>query len=60
MTRPLKTTVLISGTGSNLQELINARSSGRLDIDLNNVMSNVADAQGLQHAENAGIRTSIL
>ena len=60
MTRPLKTTVLISGAGSNLQALINARSSGRLDIDLNHVISNVADAKGLERAENAGIRTSIL
>jgi len=60
MTQPLKTTVLISGTGSNLQALIDARSSGRLDIDLNHVISNVADAKGLERAENAGIRTSIL
>jgi phosphoribosylglycinamide formyltransferase-1 len=60
MTRPLKTTVLISGTGSNLQALIDARSSGRLDIDLNHVISNVAHAKGLERAENAGIRTSIL
>ena len=60
MTRPLQTTVLISGAGSNLQALIDARSSGRLDIDLNHVISNVADAKGLERAENAGIRTSIL
>jgi len=60
MTRPLKTTVLISGTGSNLQALIDARSPGRLDIDLIHVISNVADAKGLERAENAGIRTSIL
>jgi len=60
MNRPLKTTVLISGTGSNLQALIDARSSGRLDIDLNHVISNVAHAKGLERAENAGIRTSIL
>jgi phosphoribosylglycinamide formyltransferase-1 len=59
-TRALKVTVLISGTGSNLQALIDARSSGRLDIDLNHVISNVADAKGLERAENAGIRTSIL
>jgi phosphoribosylglycinamide formyltransferase-1 len=60
MTRALKTTVLISGTGSNLQALIDARQSGRLDIDINHVISNVADAKGLTRAENAGIRTSIL
>jgi len=60
MTRPLKTTVLISGTGSNLQALIDAHQSGRLDIDINHVISNVADAKGLERAENAGLRTSIL
>ncbi len=60
MTRPLKTTVLISGTGSNLQALIDARQSGRLNIDINHVISNVATAQGLARAENAGITTSIL
>jgi len=60
MYRPLKTTVLISGTGSNLQALIDARDSGRLDIDINHVISNVADAKGLQRAANAGVRTSIL
>jgi len=60
MTRPLKTTVLISGTGSNLQALIYARQSGSLEIDINHVISNVAGAKGLQRAENAGIRTSIL
>ena len=60
MARRLQTTVLISGTGSNLQALIDARSSGRLDIDLNHVISNVAHAKGLERAANAGIRTSIL
>ena len=60
MPRPLKTTVLISGTGSNLQALIDARDAGRLDIDINHVISNVADAKGLQRAANAGVRTNIL
>lgn len=60
MTRPLKTTVLISGSGSNLQALIDARQSGNMDIDINHVISNVPDAKGLQRAEHAGIRTSIL
>ena len=60
MSRPLQTTVLISGTGSNLQALIDARDSGRLDIEINHVISNVADAKGLQRAANAGVKTSIL
>jgi phosphoribosylglycinamide formyltransferase-1 len=60
MTVPLKTTVLISGTGSNLQALIDARKSGRLAADINHVISNVADARGLARAESAGITTSVL
>jgi phosphoribosylglycinamide formyltransferase-1 len=59
-TRTLKVTVLISGTGSNLQALIDARRAGALDIDINHVISNFADAKGLERAENADIRTSIL
>ena len=55
-----KATVLISGTGSNLQALIDAVASGRLDLDIVHVISNVADAPGLQRAERAGIRSSIL
>jgi len=58
--RALKTTVLISGTGSNLQALIDACRSGRLDIDLNHVISNVAAAKGLARAVNAGIATTVL
>lgn len=60
MTRPLKTTVLISGTGSNLQALIDARDSGRLAVDINHVISNVPGARGLARAETAGIATSVL
>lgn len=59
--RPVrKATVLISGTGSNLQALIDAVASGRLDLDIIHVISNVADAPGLQRAERAGIRSSVL
>jgi len=56
----LRTTVLISGSGSNLQALIDARRSGALNIDLVHVISNVATAYGLQRAEQAGISTSVL
>jgi len=56
----LKTTVLISGTGSNLQALIDARDTGRLNVEISHVISNVADARGLQRAERAGIPTSVL
>lgn len=53
-------TVLISGNGSNLQALIDARDSGRLDLDITHVISNRADAAGLKRAREAGIPTSTL
>ena len=49
--------VLISGRGSNLQALIRAIQDGRLDATIAVVISNVADAPGLQHARTAGIET---
>ena len=60
MIHPLKTTILISGTGSNLQALIDARCPVSPDFEINHVISNVADARGLERAENAGISTSVL
>lgn len=56
----LRLCVLISGSGTNLQALIDARDSGRLDIDIVHVISNVADATGLQRARHAGIASSVL
>jgi phosphoribosylglycinamide formyltransferase-1 len=53
-------TVLISGNGSNLQALVDAIDAGRLQLDINHVISNVASAKGLERAEKAGIRTSVL
>ena len=47
--------VLISGRGSNLQSIIDAIASGRLDATIAVVVSNRADAQGLQRARDAGI-----
>jgi phosphoribosylglycinamide formyltransferase-1 len=55
-----KATVLISGNGSNLQALIDARDQGRLGIDLANVISNRADARGLDRAARANIPSTIL
>jgi phosphoribosylglycinamide formyltransferase-1 len=60
MSHALKVTVLVSGNGSNLQALIDARDEGRLDIDLNHVISNVPTARGLARAAGANIRTSVL
>lgn len=60
MSEPFKVCVLISGTGSNLQALIDATRSGRLELDIIHVISNVTDAPGLARAEKAGITTSVL
>lgn len=47
--------VLISGRGSNLQALIDAILDGRLDARIAVVISNRADAAGLDRARDAGI-----
>ncbi|MBI2829314.1 MAG: phosphoribosylglycinamide formyltransferase [Acidobacteria bacterium] len=47
--------VLISGRGSNLQALIDATRDGRLDASIAVVISNRADAVGLERARRAGI-----
>lgn len=55
-----RVTVLISGSGSNLQALIDAREQGWLDMDLTQVISNRADAPGLQRAAKAGVPSFVL
>ena len=49
--------VLISGRGSNLQALIDSTRDGRLDATIAVVISNRADAAGLDRARRAGIET---
>lgn len=49
--------VLISGRGSNLQAIIDAIAEGRLDATIALVVSNRADAAGLERAREAGIET---
>ena len=52
----IKTAVLISGGGTNLQALIDAQKSGVIrHAEICAVISNKADAYGLVRAENAGI-----
>jgi phosphoribosylglycinamide formyltransferase-1 len=51
--------VLISGSGTNLQALIDARDRGQLGGDLVAVISNRADARGLERATAAGIATAV-
>jgi len=52
--------VLISGSGSNLQAIIDACQLGRLKAEIVAVLSNKADAFGLQRAQQAGIATASL
>jgi phosphoribosylglycinamide formyltransferase 1 len=52
--------VLISGRGSNLKAIIDAIAEHRLDATIAVVISNKADAPGLQHAREAGIETMVL
>lgn len=47
--------VLISGRGSNLQALIDAAAEGRLTAEIAVVISNLAEAYGLERARMAGI-----
>ncbi len=49
--------VLISGRGSNLQAIIDAIGDGRLNATIAVVISNCADAAGLDRARKAGIET---
>ncbi len=52
--------VLISGRGSNLQAIIDAIKDGRLKATVAIVISNRADALGLDKARAAGIETLVL
>lgn len=56
----LKIGVLISGSGSNLQAIIDAVKEGSLDADIRLVISSRPDAYGLKRAEEAGIKTLAL
>lgn len=52
--------VLISGSGSNLQALIDAVDAGKLPVSIRAVVSNRADAYGLQRAAAAGIPARVI
>ncbi len=56
----MKLAVLISGRGSNLQALINACAEDGFPAEIVLVLSNKADAYGLERAQNAGIPTTVL
>lgn len=52
--------VLISGSGTNLQAIINAIAAGELPAEIRVVVSNRAEAYGLSRAEQHGLPTAIL
>ena len=56
----LKLGVLISGSGTNLQALIDCINNGSLDATVELVVSSRPSAQGLKRAEAAGIQTLTL
>lgn len=56
----LKLGVLISGSGTNLQALIDCIDNGSLDATIELVVSSRPSAQGIKRAEAAGIQTLTL
>jgi len=56
----LKTGVLISGSGTNLQALIDACAAPDFPAEIVLVISNRADAAGLERAKRAGIAVQII
>jgi phosphoribosylglycinamide formyltransferase-1 len=60
MARPLRVGVLLSGSGTNLQALIDAIDAGRLDARITVVVSNDAGAHGLVRATHHGIPAMVV
>ncbi|HSX86188.1 MAG TPA: formyltransferase family protein, partial [Cellvibrio sp.] len=58
--KTLRVVVLISGSGSNLQALIDGAAYGDLPIEIAAVISNKPDVMGLTRANKAGIPTLVL
>lgn len=60
MSAKLRTAVLISGRGSNLQALIDACAEPGFPAEIVVVLSNVAAAAGLERSRKAGISTVVI
>lgn len=58
--KPLRVAVLVSGSGSNLQVLIDAMQAGMLPIKIVGVISNRDDAYAVTRANDASIPVTIL
>ena len=59
-TRGCRAAILISGGGTNLQAFIDAVAAKTLELDIALVLSNKADAYGLERAKKAGIPTACI
>lgn len=57
---PCRVVVLISGSGSNLQALIDRQQDTSLAIEIVGVISNCPDVLGLERASQAGIASALL
>ncbi len=60
MAAPIKLGVLGSGSGSNMQALIDAIKSGELNAEIALVMSDFEDAYILERARNEGLPTAVI
>ncbi len=60
MNQPIRLAVLLSGSGTTLQNLLDRIADGRLHAHVALVISNRADALGLMRAERAGVPTAVL
>lgn len=56
----LRIAVLISGSGRTLKNFVDLIAEGSLPVEIAQVISSSAEADGLQHAEKAGIPTSVV
>jgi len=61
LTKKVRTAVLVSGGGTNLQAIIDAEKAGIIQsAEVVLVLSNNADAYALERAEKAGIKTAVV
>lgn len=60
MVETFKITVLISGGGTTLKNLIDYRANNELNVEIAQVISSNPDAGGLQYARDAGIPSAVV
>jgi phosphoribosylglycinamide formyltransferase-1 len=60
MNKKIKTAILISGRGSNMQALVEAAKEQNYPAEIGLVISNKEDAAGLEFARKNGIKTAVV